>query len=74
MRRLRRRYDHVVVDSAPLLGLSDSKFVSSLVDATVLVICGQSTPLDLVREAIKELRAASAPLLGAVMTQVELDR
>ena len=74
MTRLRRRYDHVVVDSAPLLGLSDSTPISNLVDATILVICVQSTPLDVVREAIEELPAASAPLLGAVMTQVELDR
>jgi polysaccharide biosynthesis transport protein len=38
LRHLRQRYDHVIVDSPPLLGLSDSKFVASLVDATLLVI------------------------------------
>ena len=38
VQRLRRRYDHVVVDSAPVLGLSDAKVVSRLVDATILAV------------------------------------
>jgi capsular exopolysaccharide synthesis family protein len=74
MQRLRRRYDHIVVDSAPLLGLSDSKFLIKLVDAMILVVRWRSTSSDLVRDALDELRAASAPLLGAVITQVDLDR
>jgi succinoglycan biosynthesis transport protein ExoP len=74
MRRLRRRYDHIVVDSAPLLGLSDSKFLIDLVDAIVLAVRWQSTSSDLVREALDELRMVSAPLLGAVITQVDFDR
>lgn len=74
MRRLRRRYDHVIVDSAPLLGLSDSKLVASLVDGTILVVRWQATSLDVVRDAVDELRTISAPLLGAVITQVDLAR
>lgn len=74
VRRLRRRYDHIVMDSAPLLGLSDSKFLASLVDAVVLVIRWHTTSLDLVRDALDELRLVSAPLLGAVITQVDFDR
>lgn len=74
MRRLRRRYDHIVVDSAPLLGLSDSKFLINLVDAIVLVVRWQSTSSDLVRDALDELRVVSAPLLGAVISQVDCDR
>jgi polysaccharide biosynthesis transport protein len=74
VRRLRQRYDHVVVDSAPLLGLGDGKFVSSLVDATILAIRWQSTPLDVLRDAIDELRTVSAPLLGAVITEIDIGR
>jgi succinoglycan biosynthesis transport protein ExoP len=74
MRRLRRRYDHIVVDSAPLLGLSDSKFLIGLVDAVVLAVRWQSTASELVSDAVDELRAVSAPLLGAVITQADLDR
>jgi Mrp family chromosome partitioning ATPase len=74
LQRLRRRYDHVVVDSAPVLGLSDAKIVSRRVDATILAVRWRSTPLATVRAAIDELRAASAPLRGAVITQVDGDR
>jgi Mrp family chromosome partitioning ATPase len=71
VRRLRERYDHIIVDSAPLLGLSDSKFLIDLVDATVLVVRWRSTPSELVRDALDELRLVQAPLLGAVITQVD---
>lgn len=74
VRRLRRRYDHVIVDSAPLLGLHDSKLVPRLVDATILVIRWQTTSLDVVRDAVQELRTVSAPLSGAVITQVDFER
>jgi Mrp family chromosome partitioning ATPase len=72
--RLRRRYDHVVADSAPVLGLSDAKIVSRLVDATILAVRWRSTSLAAVRAAIDQLHDVSAPLLGAVITQVDADR
>jgi capsular exopolysaccharide synthesis family protein len=38
------RYDHVVIDSAPVVGLADSRIVAASCDATVLVLrAGQST-------------------------------
>ncbi len=74
VQRLRRRYDHVVVDSAPVLGLRDAKAVARLVDATILGVRAQSTPTTAVRAAIDELRQVSAPLRGAVITQADGDR
>ena len=43
IRPLRRRYDHVVADSAPVLKLSGAKIVSRLVDATILAVRWRST-------------------------------
>ncbi|HEY2588536.1 MAG TPA: polysaccharide biosynthesis tyrosine autokinase [Tepidisphaeraceae bacterium] len=38
------RYDHVVIDSAPVVGLADSRIIAASCDATVLVLrAGQST-------------------------------
>ena len=74
VQRLRRRYDHVVVDSAPVLGVEDAGLVSRLVDATILAVRAQSTSLAVVRAAIDELHDVSAPLLGAVITQADGDR
>jgi uncharacterized protein involved in exopolysaccharide biosynthesis/Mrp family chromosome partitioning ATPase len=74
VRRLRRRYDHVVVDSAPLLGLRDGELVARLVDATILAVRWQSTSVQMVRDATNALRSASAPLRGAVITEAQFDR
>ena len=74
VQRLRRRYDHVVVDSAPVLGVEDARIVSRLVDATILAVRAQSTSSAVVRAAIDELHDVSAPLLGAVITQADGDR
>jgi polysaccharide biosynthesis transport protein len=74
MRRLRRRYDHIVVDSAALLDASDAKVPGQLVDAIILAVRWQSTSVELVRAARDQLRRGAAPLLGAVLTQVAFDR
>lgn len=74
MRRLRRRYDHIVVDTAALLGAREGKVPGELVDAIVLAVRWRSTSVELVHDARDELRRGAAPLLGAVLTQVDLDR
>ena len=38
MAELRARYDYVVLDSPPLLGMSDTRFAARLADAVVFVV------------------------------------
>jgi non-specific protein-tyrosine kinase len=63
-------YDYVVVDSAPILPVSDSVALSRAVDGVVVVAqAGNVTEGDLV-EAIERLDRVSAPILGLVLNRV----
>ena len=71
IRSLRRRYDFVILDSPPVLAVTDAVVLSRVVDGVVLVVKGQDTPRDLVRRARDQLLQANARLIGAVVNNVD---
>jgi polysaccharide biosynthesis transport protein len=68
---LATRYDRVIVDTPPCQVASDSVVLAQRMDAVLFVIHGATTGLRTVRAAIKQLRAAQAPLLGHILNQVD---
>lgn len=71
LQRFRDEYDLVVIDSAPVLPVADSRVLARMVDETVFVIRWNSTPRDAALAAIKELRQYDAKIAGAVLTVVD---
>jgi capsular exopolysaccharide synthesis family protein len=67
---LRREFDIVVIDTPPVLSISDPVYISNLVDATLLVVAANETPQDLVNDALVALRSAHAPLAGILLNKV----
>ncbi|HTZ70225.1 MAG TPA: polysaccharide biosynthesis tyrosine autokinase [Acetobacteraceae bacterium] len=67
---LEKKYDLVVLDTPPVLAISDALFVSHLVDATVMVVAWDATTQQCVENAVADLRAADAPLAGMVLNKV----
>ncbi|MAM94875.1 MAG: capsular biosynthesis protein [Parvibaculum sp.] len=74
LQRLRDDYDLVVLDSAPVLPVSDSRVLSRLADETVFVVRWNETPRDAAQSALKELRQFDAKIAGAVLTIVDTAR
>ncbi len=68
---LSSRFDRIVFDSAPCHAGSDTFVLSNQMDAVVLVIHATQTGMRAVQGAVKQLRAAQAPLLGHVLNQVD---
>lgn len=71
---LPKRYDIVVVDSPPAVGLSDVQVISTLVDGVVLVVSMHQTlrpHLDITR---RSLAMAEAPLIGLVVNRMDINR
>lgn len=64
------RFDIVVLDSPPVLPVTDAVIVSNLVDAVVLVADARSTTRDRLASAVRTLDQAQAPLLGVVLNGV----
>ncbi len=70
LRRLRSEFEYVLLDSPPLLTVSDSRILSTLTDAVVLVTRAYSTPFDLVRRARGLLYNSGARILGVALNSV----
>ncbi|MEV6054288.1 polysaccharide biosynthesis tyrosine autokinase [Streptomyces sp. NPDC052107] len=64
---LAEKFDHVVVDAAPVLPVTDAAVISSVVDGYLLVVRASSTRREQVGEALRVLRHVGAPVLGAIL-------
>ncbi len=64
------KYDLVLVDTPPVLAVSDALVVAGMVDAILMVVKWRRTPIRRVRQAMAALGSTSAPLVGALLTQV----
>jgi polysaccharide biosynthesis transport protein len=63
---LEATYDHVLIDSAPILPVSDSVVLSSMVDG-VVIISGARTPKQVVRNGCGRIANIGATILGVVL-------
>jgi capsular exopolysaccharide synthesis family protein len=63
----RKNYDHIVIDSAPVLLVSDAKVLAKIVDATVLVFNAAATRRGAARRTIGELKEVGANVVGCVL-------
>ena len=69
MARLKTEYDFVILDAPPVLAVTDAWTISSICDATVLVVRYLKTPRDAVRAARDRLRRRGATLHGVVLNR-----
>jgi len=65
--KLSEVFDHVVIDSAPAMAVSDSLVLSRHAQAVIYVVKADSTPLPVVKTGIKRLLKVEANLIGAVL-------
>jgi len=62
-------YEHVLIDSAPVLPVSDTVVLSTLVDGVVLIAASQ-TVRQLVRDACSRLAYVGTKIIGVVLNNV----
>lgn len=65
------KFDQVILDSPPLLGLADALIIGNLCEGTLLTVEMGSTPRGYVQGAFKRLRGARVHLLGTILTKLE---
>ena len=69
LKQLEVRYEHIILDSAPVMPISDSIVLSRHVDG-VIVVVGRSTSKQLVKRACTRISDTGARLLGVVLNRV----
>ncbi len=74
MRFLGDKFDHIILDSPPVLGFADSMILSASVDGTLMVVSGGKTPRETLQRAKDVLHQVNAKILGVVINQVDIGR
>jgi len=69
--RLLQRFDHVVIDSPPVMGLADAPLIANRVEGVVYAIESHGIRSSLVKTALQRLASANANILGGVLTKFE---
>ena len=71
---LSSKYDLVLFDSPPIMGISDSSLLASEVDGVLLVLGYRKFPKEVAYRAVKAIETAGGTLIGALLNEVNLKR
>lgn len=74
IRDLSSRYDHVLVDSAPVLGLADAPLVASSVEGIVYIVEAARNSVRGVQAAVQRLQQSGTPIVGVVLSRFDPGR
>ncbi len=70
-KKLEENYDYIIVDSPPLISVSDGVLIAAVCDGTILVVRSGETPKRLVRQSLNFLERTGCRFLGTVLNGVE---
>ncbi len=65
------RYDQVIIDGPPIIGLADAPMLSHIADGTLLMVAAGKSRRGSLRAAVKRLSAARARVVGTVVTMYD---
>ncbi|MBI5560523.1 MAG: polysaccharide biosynthesis tyrosine autokinase [Deltaproteobacteria bacterium] len=67
---LRERYDRIIIDSPPLMAVSDPIILSDLVDGVIFVVWGGNTGKEPAKDSMRYLSGANARITGVVLNNL----
>ena len=70
--RFSEDYQYVLIDTPPVLPVTDAVVLSRIVDGVVLVVRGQDTQKQVAKDAASRLRQVGAKVLGVVLNDVNV--
>jgi len=71
-RLLAQRFDHVILDTPPLLGVADARILATKADKVLFVVHWNKTPMSAVQAAADILQQCGAKVAGAILAQVNI--
>lgn len=70
---LRTRYDTVIIDSPPVLAVTDSAVLAPKTDGVILVVRAEKTEKEAIALAIRQMRQVDAEILGIVVNDAKAE-
>jgi len=74
LKKLSRSYDLVIIDSAPVMAVSDTWALSRVVDKTVFLVRWADTPREAATAALQQLVDAGADVIGVMLSMVDVKK
>ena len=74
MERLKQHYDTIILDSPPINVVTDAALLGSHADGVVVVVRSGVTAVQALMFAMEQLRHVRAPVLGAVLNDIDFHR
>jgi tyrosine-protein kinase Etk/Wzc len=74
MLQLREMYDYIVIDTPPMMAVTDAALVGAIADGTLVVVRANKTDSEALSASVSQLRRLRVPLLGIVMNGVPTGR
>ncbi|MBP6820988.1 MAG: polysaccharide biosynthesis tyrosine autokinase [Acidobacteria bacterium] len=74
LKELGEKYDHILIDSPPLINVTDPVILSTMVDGVILVVQAGRSTRDIVRRARQELGSVGAKIFGVVLNNLDIKR
>ena len=71
---LAKRFDLIIVDAPPVVGLSDAAILSRIADGTLLVVSANQVTRKAAKAALKRLRAAGGNVVGAALAKFAVNK
>lgn len=69
LKHVRSKYDYIIIDGPPVLGLADAGILASRVDATLLIVESAQLRTPSVKATMSRLKGSETKLLGIVLTK-----
>lgn len=74
LQKIGRSYDLVLIDSPPIIGLSDALLLGRISEATLLIVSSDQVTRKAAVSALKRMRTAGANIVGAAFTKFSVNR
>lgn len=72
IKELRKHYDIIILDCAPILGISDTQVMLKHADANVVVVSSGETPIELLERAKKVFETANSKIDGIIINKASV--
>jgi tyrosine-protein kinase Etk/Wzc len=74
LEQMRQKYDYILLDSPPVLPVTDAQILGRIADIVFLVIELGKTGIPAVEQAVRQLQAVDAHLAGSIINKIQLTR
>ena len=71
LERLLEHFDHVIIDSPPVMGIADAPLIAGRVEGVVYAVESHAIRSSMVKTALSRLAAANARVIGGVLTKFD---